>query len=131
MPTPALIPLSADTYMAIDSYPTSDFLHNLLLAGSSASDFSVVGIGGSLSPAPASVRGSRFVSCVPTHPYQELNYGRTSKGKAENTGLIDRASNGKLGNSCCSVYIRPISNTTQFVRSKSVLYQNTSNFCDL
>lgn len=34
--------------MAISDYPTSYFLHNLLLAGSSASDFLVVGIGGLL-----------------------------------------------------------------------------------
>lgn len=34
--------------MAISDYPTSYFLHNLLLTGSSASDFVVVGIGGLL-----------------------------------------------------------------------------------
>ena len=43
-----LIPLPADTYMAISDYPKRYFLHNLLLAGSSASDFLVVGIGGLL-----------------------------------------------------------------------------------
>lgn len=67
--------------------PTSDFLHNLLLVGSCASDFLVVGIGGLLLflqrlLASEAVDSSRASCRFPTTPYQELNDGRTSKGKA-------------------------------------------------